>query len=229
MCGIIGFNFEDKSLLKKGMDILEHRGPDDSGFFTDKNISLGHRRLSIIDLSKKGRQPMQYNNLTIVYNGEIYNFKEIKEELIKKKHRFISNSDTEVMLHAYEEYGVDCLKYFNGMFAFCIYDSRKKILFLARDRLGIKPLYYYFKDGKLIFASEIKAILEDKSVKREINYKALSEYFEYSFTINDETIFNNINKVLPGHYLLFDLKSNKLEINRYWKRKKKKTTRGGFR
>ena len=217
MCGIIGFNFEDKSLLKKGMDILQHRGPDDSGYDTDKNVSLGHRRLSIIDLSKKGHQPMQYNDLTIIYNGEIYNFKEIREELIKKKHRFISSSDTEVILHAYEEYGENCLHKFNGMFAFCIYDSKKNLLFLARDRLGIKPLYYYFKDGKFIFASEIKAILEDKSVKREINYKALSEYFEYSFTINDETIFKNINKVLPGYYMIFDLKSNNLEISRYWK------------
>src|SRR3989344_3197099 len=218
MCGIIGFNFEDKSLLKKGMDVLAHRGPDDSGYYTDKNISLGHRRLSIIDLSRKGHQPMSDKNgeLVIIYNGEIYNFKEIREKL-EKKYDFKSNTDTEVILYAYKEYGVKCLDYFNGMFAFCIYDSKKKILFLARDRLGIKPLYYYFKDGKFMFASEIKAILQDNEVKREIDYKALSEYFEYSFTINDETIFKDIKELLPGHYLIFE--NNKIEIKRYWKLK----------
>jgi len=218
MCGIFGFNFEDKSLLKKGMDVLAHRGPDDSGYYTDKNISLGHRRLSIIDLSRKGHQPMSDKNgeLVIIYNGEIYNFKEIREKL-EKKYDFKSNTDTEVILYAYKEYGVKCLDYFNGMFAFCIYDSKKKILFLARDRLGIKPLYYYFKDGKFMFASEIKAILQDNEVKREIDYKALSEYFEYSFTINDETIFKDIKELLPGHYLIFE--NNKIEIKRYWKLK----------
>lgn len=216
MCGIFGFNFEDRALLKRGMDILQHRGPDDSGYFTDKNISLGHRRLSIIDLSKKGHQPMQYNNLTIIYNGEIYNFKEIREELIRKKHRFISNSDTEVMLHAYEEYGENCLDKFNGMFAFCIYDSKKKILFLARDRVGVKPLYYYLKDGKFIFASEIKAILLDKDIKRKVNLYALHDFLTFRANSLNQTIFDDIYKLDPGYYMVFDLRKNRLIKKKYW-------------
>jgi len=212
MCGIFGFNFEDKSLLKKGMKILEHRGPDDSGSFIDKNVSLGHRRLSIIDLSKKGHQPMQYNDLTIIYNGEIYNFKELKNDL---KADYKTNSDTEVILKYYQKYGEKCLDYFNGMFAFCIYDSKKKILFLARDRIGVKPLYYYFKDGKFIFASEIKAILQDE-IKREINFEAMNDYFTYFYVPYPKTIFKDVYKLEPGHYLIFDLKKKKITKEKYW-------------
>ena len=212
MCGIFGFNFEDKSLLKKGMKILEHRGPDDSGSFIDKNVSLGHRRLSIIDLSRKGHQPMQYNDLTIIYNGEIYNFKELKNDL---KADYKTNSDTEVILKYYQKYGEKCLDYFNGMFAFCIYDSKKKILFLARDRIGVKPLYYYFKDGKFIFASEIKAILQDE-IKREINFEAMNDYFTYFYVPYPKTIFKDVYKLEPGHYLIFDLKKKKITKEKYW-------------
>jgi len=163
MCGICGFyGFEDKSLIKRMTDVITHRGPDQSGIYSDKKISLGHRRLSIIDLSKRGIQPMtnEDGNLVIVYNGEIYNFKEIKTELEKKGHNFKSNTDTEVVVHAYEEYGIKCIEKFNGMFAFAIWNSDKEELILARDRIGIKPLYYYHEGSRFIFASEIKSILE---------------------------------------------------------------------
>jgi len=212
MCGIFGFNFEDRALLKRGMDVLAHRGPDDSGYYTDKNISLGHRRLSVIDLSKKGHQPMIDSNV-IVYNGEIYNFKELKDEL---KDDYKTNSDTEVILKYYNKYGFDCLKHFNGMFAFCIYDPKKKILFLVRDRLGIKPLYYYFKEGKFMFASEIKAILQDKEIKRGINQEAMNDFFTYFYIPYPGTIYNDIYKLEPGYYLVFDLKKNKIKKIRYW-------------
>jgi len=179
MCGICGIlGVENKELVKKMCSIIQHRGPDDGGLFSDKNVTLGHRRLSIIDLSRKGRQPMSNENgtLQIVFNGEIYNFIDLKEELGKKGHKFNSNTDTEVIIHAYEEYGERCLSRFNGMFAFAIWDSRKKSLFLARDRAGIKPLYYKIQGDKLIFASEIKAILLDKDTKRELNLEAFHNY-----------------------------------------------------
>src|SRR3989338_5876122 len=176
MCGICGFNFEDKRLLKSMAGEIRHRGPNAAGYFTSKNISLGSRRLSIIDLSKAGNQPI-YNedkSIALFYNGEIFNFHEVREELLRKGHSFSSNTDSEVVVHAYEEYGTECLQHFNGFWGFALYDSRKKLLFIARDRLGIKPLYYFYDGKKLVFASEIKAILKDKSVKRSINPEALS-------------------------------------------------------
>lgn len=150
MCGISGFNWEDKNLVREMGNIMNHRGPDDEGIYTDDTISLGYRRLSIIDLSKKGKQPMsnEDGSIWVTFNGEIYNFPELREKLEKRRHKFKSN--TEVIIHSYEEFGEDCLNYFNGQFAFCIYDSNKKKLFLARDRIGIKPLYYFLKDGKFI-------------------------------------------------------------------------------
>jgi len=215
MCGIFGFNFENKELLRKGTAVLAHRGPDDSGYFTDVNVSLGHRRLSIIDLRKKGMQPMcdAQGEIWITYNGEIYNYKEIRQRL-EKKYDFKSNTDTEVILYAYKEYGERCVEHFNGMFAFCIYDRRSKKFFLARDRIGIKPLYYYSQDGKFIFSSEIKAIVQDTEVKRMVNSRVLAEYFAYSFPISDETIFAGIKELLPGHYLI--LTKNEMIVRRYW-------------
>jgi len=214
MCGIIGFNWEDKKLIRKMMKVVEHRGPDQSGYYTDKNISLGHQRLSIIDLSDKGKQPMsnENGNLLLIYNGEIYNFKELRKELERKGHRFKSNTDSEVILHAYEEYEEKCLERFNGMFAFCLYDINKKIFFLARDKVGIKPLYYYFKDNKFIFASEIKAILEH-SIKREINLDSLNKILSFRIIPGEDSILKDIKKLLPGHYLVY--KDNKIEINGY--------------
>lgn len=220
MCGIFGFNFEDKSLLKKGLSKIVHRGPDDHGIYLDKGISLGHQRLSIIDLTKKGHQPMcdKNNEVVIVYNGEVYNYKKIRKKL-KKKYDFISNTDTEVILYAYKEYGTECLRHFNGMFAFCIYDKKKNILFLARDRIGIKPLYYYYNksNNKFIFASEIKSILEDKTIKREIDLNAFNNIMSLKYNLAEQTILKKIYKLLPSTYLIFDLKkSGQLKKKKYW-------------
>ncbi|MCK4589178.1 MAG: asparagine synthase (glutamine-hydrolyzing) [Nanoarchaeota archaeon] len=216
MCGIIGFNWADKRLVKKMTSRLNHRGPDDEGYFIDKNISLGHKRLKIIDLTKKGRQPMSNENKSIwvVFNGEIYNFRELRQWLEHKGHRFYSETDTEVIVHMYEEVGERCVDYFNGCFAFAIWDSVRKRVFIARDRLGINPLYYTFQDGKFIFASEIKAILEDREIKRELNKEAFNTYFTFRANTDAETFFKGIFKVKPGHYLIFDGK--RLFEKRYW-------------
>jgi len=217
MCGICGFNWNDSQLIKAMSRTIAHRGPDQEGFFTDSYASLAHRRLSIVDLSEKGRQPMfnEDKSIVIVMNGEIYNHLEIREGLLHK-HRFYSNSDTEVIIHAYEEYGIDCLSMLNGDFAFCIYDMKKKLFFLARDRLGIKPLYYYFDNGHFIFGSEMKAILELDDIKRVVNANALSEFIMYRYTFSSQTLMDKINRVQPGKYILFDLKKNKMDINSYW-------------
>jgi asparagine synthase (glutamine-hydrolysing) len=215
MCGICGFNWCDKGLLREMTDILRHRGPDSGGLYTDNNLSLGHRRLSIIDLSNAGRQPM-YNedgSVMIIYNGEIYNYKELRNELEKLNHKFQSNTDTETIIHGYEQWGEQITEKLNGMFAFCIYDQKKKKLFLARDRLGIKPLYYYWNNNKFIFASEIKAILLTE-IPREVNLRAAREYLQLRYIPGEETLFKGINKLLPGHILT--LENNNLEIKQFW-------------
>ncbi len=216
MCGICGFNWEDKVLIRDMAYVIRHRGPDQEGYFIDKSISLGHKRLSIIDLSERGKQPMfnEDGSICIIFNGEIYNFQEIRPELEKKGHRFNSNTDTEVIIHAYEEYGYDCLKLFDGMFTFAIWDSNKKILFMARDRLGQKFLYYYYKDNKLLFASEIKALLQYSGVKRELNRAALSQLITWAYTIDGSTLFKDICELEPGHYFIYD--GNSIEIKKYW-------------
>ena len=220
MCGILGlWDFEnriDRTKLKKMRDLMEHRGPDDKGLFIDTHIGLAHRRLSIIDLSRTGHQPMcnEDESIWIVFNGEIYNFQEIKAELEKKGHRFNSNTDTEVIIHAYEEYGEECLKLFNGMFAFAIWDSNKKRFFLARDRLGIKPLYYYWDRKRFVFASEMKSILEFDFVEREINRQALRDYFSHLCIPSPNTIFNNIYKLKPGYCLTLD--KGGIKEKQYW-------------
>lgn len=215
MCGINGFNFIDNDLIHKMNEITKHRGPDDAGVFLSANYSLGHNRLSIIDLSRAGHQPMHSKDkrYTIVYNGEIYNFLDIKKELIAKGYTFVSNTDTEVILCAYAEWGRDCLEKFNGMFAFAILDNQTEQLFLARDRVGIKPLYYYHKDGAFIFSSEAKAIFKHK-IDKIINKDALNIYFRLLYVPAPLTIWKNIFKLEPGHYAL--VKEGKLEIKRYW-------------
>lgn len=218
MCGIAGFyGFEDKSLLKKMADSLIHRGPDDDGYYENKNVMLANRRLSIIDLST-GKQPI-YNedkSIAIVYNGEIYNFKELRKGLEKKGHRFYTNTDTETIVHCYEEYGIDCLKLFNGMFVFALYDGNKKQLLLARDRCGIKPLYYtILDDNSLLFASEIKSILQFDKVKREVDLDALNYFIRLRYVPKEKTMFKGIKKLLPGNYLLVSKKGIKIE--NYWK------------
>lgn len=217
MCGICGFNFEDKKLLRAMADTIKHRGPNSAGYFADKGISLGSRRLSIIDLSSAGNQPI-YNedrSVALVFNGEIFNFKEIRQKL-EKKHYFASNTDSEAIVHAYEEYGIKCLQRFNGFWGFALYDSKKKTLLVSRDRLGLKPLYYYYDGNKFLFASEIKCLLKDRSIKRKINLDALSYYLTYRYIPSDLTIFSNIKKLKPGHYILLDLKEKKLRLEKYW-------------
>jgi asparagine synthase (glutamine-hydrolysing) len=218
MCGITGFyGFEDEALLKKMTSLLEHRGPDDEGFYTDKNIALGQRRLSIIDLST-GKQPIfnEDESIVVVYNGEIYNFQEIKSELEKKGHKFSTATDTEVIVHAYEEYGTNSFEMFNGMFAFAMWDSNKKKLFLVRDRFGIKPLFYYHdkEENNLIFASEIKSILEYPGYNQQINKEAMHYYINLRYVPENITMFNDIFKLMPAHYLVFSDKD--FEIKRYW-------------
>jgi asparagine synthase (glutamine-hydrolysing) len=184
MCGITGIldhgETADCSLLERMCRIMTHRGPDGEGYFIDGPVGLGHRRLSIIDL-ESGKQPMSNEDGTIwiTYNGEIYNFPELRKELIGKGHRFKTRSDTETIIHAYEEYGFQCLKRLRGMFAFALWDNRKKLLFIARDRIGKKPLYYCLTDSKFMFASELKAILQDKRIQRTLNPEALVDYLTY--------------------------------------------------
>lgn len=215
MCGINGFNFGSEELIRKMDGKIKHRGPDSDGIFVCDDISLGHTRLAIIDLSEKAAQPMiNYDgSLVLVFNGEIYNFQEVRDELSKKGYKFRTNSDSEVILNAYQEYGVDCLQKFNGIFAFAIYDKSDKSLFLARDRIGVKPLYYYWDNSKFIFSSEIKALLEH-DIKREIDMGALNIYFRTLYVPAPLTMFKEINKLEPATYLF--LKNGKLDKRKYW-------------
>ncbi len=216
MCGINGFNWKDKILIDKMNNRIIHRGPDYQGIQIFDALSLGHDRLSILDLSEKGHQPMhnEENDLYIVFNGEIYNYKELKESYCQD-YKFSSKTDTEVILAMYQKFGEKCVEYFNGMWAFCIYDLKKKILFCSRDRLGIKPFYYYHNKKKFIFSSEVKAILAH-DLQLEINPKAISAFLRYRYVIEDETFFKEIFKLKPGYNLVFKLETNKIHINKYW-------------
>lgn len=216
MCGICGFNFDNKSLLKEMCSLIIHRGPDDEGYYTDSEVSIGMRRLSIIDLNT-GRQP-QHNedeNIWIVFNGEIYNFQELAKQLEKIGHIFSTKSDTEVIIHAYEEWGEECVKKLRGQFAFCIYDSVKNLLFIARDHIGLKPLYYYFDGTRFIFSSAIKSIFLH-GIERKVDKRAFSLYLSFKYVPFNSTLFKNIFKVPPASYLLFDLKSKSFRIKKYW-------------
>jgi len=215
MCGIAGFNWPDQGLLEKMTGTLKHRGPDDEGFYVDGNVSMGHRRLSIIDTSEKGHQPMRFKNLVIIHNGEIYNFKELREELKSKGYNFVSNTDTEVALCCYHQWGPACVNRFNGMWAFCIYDSEKNILFLSRDRFGVKPLYYYFDGKRFIFASELKAIRRC-NLDLTINIPALNFFFYQKYIGSDLTIFENCCKLRPSENLIFDLNHKTLAKTKYF-------------
>ncbi len=224
MCGIAGvFNIDGKPVsvpvIKRMTDIIKHRGPDGEGFWTNSFIGFGHRRLSVIDLSPLGHQPMQNDDgsLVITYNGEVYNFLNIKVELEAKGYKFHSKTDTEVVLKSYEEWGKDCVHKFNGMFAFAIWDNNRNTLFLARDRYGIKPLYYYYKDGLFIFASEIKSILEHPDISTGISMPALNEYFSFQNIFSDLTLFKNI-QLLP-HANTISIKRdnlNSFKQEQYW-------------
>lgn len=217
MCGFCGFtgSLEDEKILAEMMEKIKHRGPDSEGAYVDKDISLGFRRLSIIDLNY-GDQPM-YNEdktIVIVFNGEIYNYHELREELIAAGHIFNNNSDTEILIHGYEEFGEDLPRRLRGMFAFVIWDSKTKTLFAARDFFGIKPFYYTQIDGELIFASEIKSILEYPKYKKEVNREALENYLTFQYSVLKETFFFGIYKLMPAHFLKFS--KDGIEIKRYW-------------
>lgn len=218
MCGINGFNWTDERLIKQMNEAIKHRGPDDNGIFVEDGVSLGSVRLAILDLSKKGHMPMFSDDkkLAIVHNGEIYNFNEIKEVLMSKGYSFKSHTDTEVILYAYKEWGSECVKRFNGMWAFAIYDIEKKRMFVSRDRFGVKPFYYYFQDGEFIFSSEIKGILEHP-IKREPNDAIVYDFLYYSLSDHtEETFFKGIKNLPPGHSAILDLKKKELNIFRYY-------------
>ncbi|MEK6917462.1 MAG: asparagine synthase (glutamine-hydrolyzing) [Nanoarchaeota archaeon] len=223
MCGIAGFyGTEDMPLLKKMTNSLVHRGPDDYGYYSDKIVGLGNRRLSIIDLSN-GKQPISNENGTIwvVYNGEIYNFLKLKWELEKKGHIFKTHSDTETIVHAYEQYGENCFDLFEGMFAIALWDTSKKNLYLVRDPVGIKPLFYILQNNKLFFASEIKAILQNDEIKREVDLNAAHEFLNFRFIPFEGTLFKGIKKLLPGHFI--KISENGVKIVKYWDLKVKET------
>lgn len=195
---------------------LTHRGPDDSGIYMGNKIAFGHKRLKIIDLTKKGHQPMSDSKkeIFIAFNGEIYNFQEIRQDLIKKGYSFNSSSDTEVIIYAYKEWGINCIKRFNGMFAFALYDKNKDNLYLVRDRFGIKPLFYTIHNNEVIFSSEVKSILKYPKFIKEPNWRAISSYLSYRYVLGEETFFKNIYSVLPAHYL--KIKNNKIKKIEYW-------------
>jgi len=224
MCGIIGIASNTpisyRLWLATGCDAMTHRGPDDAGewWSADGRVGLAHRRLSIIDLSPAGHQPMldAAGDVCIVFNGEIYNYQDLKKELQSLGHVFRSTSDTEVMLAAYREWGTDFLRYLNGMFAFGIYDQKERCLFLARDRAGEKPLFYRLANETISFASELKALMAAPGFPRRLDLEALDCYLAYGYVPGDRCILQGVNKLPPAHALLFDLKSGQLRVWRYW-------------
>jgi asparagine synthase (glutamine-hydrolysing) len=218
MCGICGFNWCDGALLERMKSLIEHRGPDAHGSYLAEGVSLGHRRLSIVDLSESGRQPLSNEDGTvwITFNGEIYNSVELRRTLELKGHRFRGHSDTESIVHAYEEFGLDVVQHLVGMFAFAIWDGPRRRLMLARDRLGIKPLYYALDRGRLRFASEIKALLADPSVARAVNPQGLFDLIGYEFTPAPDTLFRGVQKLLPGCILVLEADGSS-RVHRYWR------------
>jgi asparagine synthase (glutamine-hydrolysing) len=227
MCGIAGVvNFDGAppppDLLKRMTDAIAHRGPDGEGWFIAGPIGLGNRRLAIIDLSDHGRQPMtnESGDVVVTYNGEIYNFRELRADLERCGHRFRSTTDTEIIVHAYEEWGDSCVERFNGMFAFALVDTRRGAararLLLARDRYGIKPLYYSASTERVVFGSEIKAILVHPEQRRRVNHDALSEYFTFQNIFSDLTLFDGIKLLPPGQVMTIDMPAKSVETRSYW-------------
>lgn len=224
MCGITGFIDRSRRCGEedlKAMSLsIRHRGPDanDQHLIHEENFKVGlaHQRLSIIDLSESGKQPMIYKQFTIVFNGEVYNYAEIKEELVKLGHSFSTKTDTEVILHAFYEWGLKCVNRFIGMFAFAVYDAERKKLFCCRDRPGVKPFYYYHKNGLFLFGSELKTISSCQYFQKEINPTGLNAYFQYGYVPTPLSIFNDTYKLEPGHWLVYDICSDSIETIKYW-------------
>ncbi len=219
MCGIVGFtNCIDNSnvVLEKMMDRIKHRGPDAAGKYIDEDIALGHRRLSIIDISSSGDQPItnEDGSLVIIFNGEIYNYRQLREKLVSKGYSFKTKTDTEVLLLGYQEYGEKLLNMLRGMFAFVIWDKNKKEIFGARDFFGIKPLYFANMNGCFMFGSEIKSFLDHPCFTKELNTTALENYLTFQYSPTEQTFFKNVYKLLPAHYFRF--KDGKMSIRRYW-------------
>ncbi len=225
MCGIVGvasfLDINKRNWIQKAIKTLAHRGPDFTGewWSKDNKVGFAHSRLSIIDLSLSANQPMHIINrgLSIVYNGEIYNYKNLRKKLEKLGHKFKTKSDTEVILLSYVQWGVDCINYFNGMFAFSIYDSSQKKLFIARDRAGQKPIFYHYENDTIYFSSELKALFENNSLKKKIDLESLDCYLAMGFVPRDRSILLNFKKLPPAHALVFDIKAKKLNIWNYWK------------
>ena len=224
MCGISGFiDFNKNSsefILENMSNSLVNRGPDASGcqFFKlqDSQIGLAHRRLSIIDLSESAKQPMQFEHLWITFNGEVYNYQDIKNQLAAKGHLFISHSDTEVILHAFAEWGISCIEKFIGMFAFVIYDTKAGEIYCVRDRAGVKPFFYYWHNGFFLFASELKAFHSHPGFEKEINIDAVGAFMQFGNVPTPYCIFNNCHKLKPGHFLHFVLRTSSFVIQKYW-------------
>lgn len=224
MCGIAGFaDFKKSSseeLLKSMTDTIKHRGPDGEGYYFAENdfaqIGLGHRRLSIIDLSECGNQPMHYKGLHLIFNGEVYNFAEIREELEKIGHQFIGHADTEIILHAYAEWGIDALHQWKGMFTVVIYDETKQEVIAIRDRAGVKPFYYYFNNGLFLFGSELKALVAHPGFEKKINPQAVASYLQYGYVSFPHCIYQNTYKLSAGHVLKLNLEKQDIDIRRYW-------------
>ena len=224
MCGIVGFvqKKRDDKTVEKMLQAQRYRGPDDSGVSVDEvsssYIHLGHNRLAIQDLSFHGHQPFvsDCGKYTIVFNGEVYNFKNIREVLKKVGYRFKSESDTEVVLYAYKEWGIDCLQKFIGMFAFALLDKQKKKLYLVRDRAGVKPLYYYDNGGCFLFSSELKSFHQHTSFKKELNKEVLSYYFQMGYIPAPYSIYKNAYKLEAGHYLEYDVEQGMYDTVQYW-------------
>src|SRR5208337_4428089 len=220
-CGICGkLNFErnnrvNPEVTRAMLDTIRHRGPDDEGTYHGSQVGLGHRRLSIIDLSS-GHQPLsnEDGSVWIIFNGEIYNYRELRNFLLSKGHIFKTQTDTEVIVHLYEELGPQCLEKLRGMFAFAIWDENTKTLFLARDRVGIKPLYYSLTDKALVFGSEIKAILADPAISRELAPEIIDRFLTFLYVPGEETLLKGVRKLAPGNYLL--ARNGNVEIRQYW-------------
>lgn len=216
MCGINGFTFKDEQLIREMNQTIKYRGPDDDGLYTDEHVTLGHVRLSILDLTAAGHQPMASpdQNLWIVFNGEIYNFLSLKQDLVKKGHTFVSDSDTEVLVAGFAEYGTSLFAKLNGIFAFCIYDKKEQCLYLVRDSLGIKPLYYFQKNKQLYFSSDPRAFLRVMDFSGTLNHSYVDEYL-HSFNITKETFFSEIQSVIPGQYLKIGLENLDISVHMY--------------